>query len=424
MRIALVANGSRGDAQPLMVLGDELSRRGHEIILGVSPDLVEWGERAGLTSLPVGPDARQFFESPDGRRWLGTGDARALTQALGKAMHENAELLDQDTLRVCEDADLIVAGSLGEHRAACIAEARRIPPICLHYAPVRPTRAYPNMFLTTQRLPGRRNLATHSMFQRMYWRSMAPDINQFRDRLGLAPARTPTAARLAAAGALELQAYHPALVPELTDYSANRPLVGFLGPDDDVAERLGELLVDPELDAWLTQGDPPVFVGFGSMPVIEPAAMLHMIMTAAERIGTRVLVGAGWSRYDAPPGTQDRLRIVNGVLNYAAVLPRCRVALHHGGSGTVAAGIAAGIPTFVCSVVADNPFWGARVEQLGVGVHERFADLGAANLESGLRRALEAHVVARSRDVGAVLRADTGAARRAADLVEGRLPGR
>jgi len=99
MRIALVANGSRGDAQPLIVLGDELSRRGHDVILGVSPDLVELAERAGLKSLPVGPDARKFFESPEGRRWLAAGDARALTQALGKAMHENAELLDADTLR-------------------------------------------------------------------------------------------------------------------------------------------------------------------------------------------------------------------------------------------------------------------------------------------------------------------------------------
>ena len=111
------------------------------------------------------------------------------------------------------------------------------------------------------------------------------------------------------------------------------------------------------------------------------------------------------------------MRIVTGVLNYASVLPRCAVAVHHGGSGTVAAGVAAGIPTFVCSVVSDNPFWGARIEELGLGAHERFADLTADTFEAGLRRAVQAPVIARAQEVGAVLRADTGAAHRAADLL-------
>lgn len=90
-------------------------------------------------------------------------------------------------------------------------------------------------------------------------------------------------------------------------------------------------------------------------------------------------------RHHAP---QDLVWVTTGGLNYDRVLPRCRVAVHHGGSGTLAASVAAGIPTFVCSLVADNPFWGARIEQLGIGVHERFADLDQHRLEAGLRRAL------------------------------------
>ena len=104
------------------------------------------------------------------------------------------------------------------------------------------------------------------------------------------------------------------------------------------------------------------------------------------------------------------------------VLPRCRVAVHHGGSGTVAASVAAGIPTFVCSLVADNPFWGARVEGLGIGVHERFADLTQDRLEAGLRRALHPDVIARSRVIGDQIRADIGAAGRSADLIENKGP--
>ena len=422
VRIALVATGSRGDAQPLVVLGDELSRRGHQVVLGVSPNLVPFGDKAGLTTFPVGPDSQQFLESPDGQRWLAAGDVMALTQALGKIVHDNAALLDADTLRVCDGADLIVTGSLSEHRAACVAEAHGVPLVCQHYAPMRPTGAYPNMLITTGRLPRRRNLATHSMFQRLYWRSMAQDINTFRAGLGLAPVSTPTATRLAAVGTLELQAYHSALVPDLGDYPPHRPIIGFLAPDHELRERLGELEVDPETDAWLTDGEPPVFVGFGSMPVTDPVATLDMITTVADRVGTRVLVGAGWSRFGQHQAQGDRVRVATGVLNYDRVLSRCRVAVHHGGSGTVAASVAAGIPTFVCSLVADNPFWGARVEQLGIGVHERFADLDQDRLETGLRRAMHAEVITRSRAIGDTVRADTGAAGRAADLIESKLP--
>jgi hypothetical protein len=95
------------DAQPLVVLGDELSRRGHQVVLGVSPNLVAFGKKAGLATFPMGPDSQQFLESPDGQRWLAAGDVMALTQALGKIVHDNAALLDADTLRVCEGADLI-----------------------------------------------------------------------------------------------------------------------------------------------------------------------------------------------------------------------------------------------------------------------------------------------------------------------------
>jgi sterol 3beta-glucosyltransferase len=213
------------------------------------------------------------------------------------------------------------------------------------------------------------------------------------------------------------------LVPELDDYQANRPIIGFLTPDRELRERLGEQDVDPGLDTWLTNGEPPVYVGFGSMPVIDPVVMMSMITTAAGRLGSRALIGAGWSQFGVPQGSGDRVKVVTGVLNYARVLPRCRVAVHHGGSGTVAASVAAGIPTFICSVVADNPFWGARVQQLGIGVHERFADLTQDKLEAGLRRALRGQVVSRAREFGATLRADTGAAPRAAGLIDSRLPG-
>ena len=84
----------------------------------------------------------------------------------------------------------------------------------------------------------------------------------------------------------------------------------------------------------------------------------------------------------------------------------------------MAAGVAAGIPTVVCSVVADEPFWGTRIQELELGAHERFATLNDDRLEAAVRRALRPQVVRRSQELGRVLRSDTGAAQRGAELIE------
>jgi hypothetical protein len=75
--------------------------------------------------------------------------------------------------------------------------------------------------------------------------------------------------------------------------------------------------IGPALDAWLAEDDPPVFVGFGSMPILDSAATMDMITTVAARVGVRVLIGAGWSRFgQAPVRPGNRVRVAAGVLNY------------------------------------------------------------------------------------------------------------
>lgn len=224
-----------------------------------------------------------------------------------------------------------------------------------------------------------------------------------------------TARQLAAAGATELQAYSRLLVPDLDDYGPHRPLVGFLDPTPELRSRLGETGIDPDLEAWLDDGPPPVFVGFGSMPVTDPAAALDRVRAVCTRLGARALVGAGWSDFAA--GGKDQVRVA-GALDHDAVLPRCAAAVHHGGAGTTSAVVSAGLPSLVCSVFADQPFWGARLEALGVGTHVRFADLDEAALERGLRAALDPATVGRAGRLGAALREERGADVRVADLLE------
>lgn len=139
-----------------------------------------------------------------------------------------------------------------------------------------------------------------------------------------------------------------------------------------------------------------------------------------DRLGLRALVSAGWSRVgqEARLSGSSGVKVVAAGLDHDAVLPRCAAAVHHGGAGTTAAVVSAGLPSLVCSVFADQPFWGERLRALGVGTHVPFASLDKKALETGLQRALEPDVQQRAAHLGAKLRAERGADQRAADMVE------
>jgi len=195
------------------------------------------------------------------------------------------------------------------------------------------------------------------LFERTWWKRMRADINAFRTEIGLAATNKPTPARIAAAGFLELQAYSAQLVPGIDDYGPRRPFVGFLGLDTSTRARLGEVGAPSELDSWLSDGEPPVYFGFGSMPVADPDATLAMIAEVARSLGVRALLSAGWGQLGkgGDAGSDKDLMCV-GPLDHGSVLPRCRAAVHHGGAGTTAASLSAGLSTVVCSVFADQPF--------------------------------------------------------------------
>jgi sterol 3beta-glucosyltransferase len=221
---------------------------------------------------------------------------------------------------------------------------------------------------------------------------------------------------------LQIQAYSANVVPGLSDYGVDQPIVGFFTPSAEDRRALGEADVDADLQRWLSAGDAPAYFGFGSMPVRDPKAALRMIEGVAQRLGLRALVSAGWSDLGTDSVSNERVRVV-GVLNHDAVLPRCRLAVHHGGAGTTAASLAAGLPTLVCSLFADQPFWGAQLGRLGAGAHIEFAKLDGPTLERALRQLLEPATAERARVLADAMRGESNAVARAADLIEARIKG-
>lgn len=412
MRVVMVGVGSRGDAQPMAVFGAELAARGHEVVLGLASDLVWVGRAFGLPTVDFNISARQFLESPDGRRWLAAGDHRQYVQWLLEYKASIADQLQADLIRLGAEADVLVTGGATETEAAVVTEASGVPLVCVHHAPVRANSAFPNLLVSTDVLSAEQNLETHAQVEQAGWQSIGPYVNALRSKLGLPPTAESTAKRVARAGGPELQAYSRFVVPELEGWDSRRPLTGFLTLTAGQRALLGEAGIDPELDRWLDDAEAPVYFGFGSMPVLDEQATLNLIGNVSRTLGVRALVSAGWS--EVSPGTTDDawVRVV-GAVDHEVVLPRCRIAVHHGGAGTTAASLRAGVPTVVCSVFADQPFWGAQLQRLGVGTTLRFAGLTESALVAAIEPLLDDAPRQRAAALAADLATENGAVRSA-----------
>lgn len=388
MRFVLPFSGSRGDVQPGLTLALELAERGHDVHFGAPPNLMAFAESiiaAGIGahgSIEVssfGPDTQELLTSELIRVRLKSKNPRVRLSALGELANHGWDLMTEQLHAVSAGADAIVTGSLGQEMGLNVAQARSSAFVALHYCPLRRSGAVP--VAPWLRTPAPVNRTLWSLAESMRWRSMARRENEQRRTLSLAPTTTPMPARSRAYGGVEIQAYDGLLFPVLQrEWTYARPFAGFLDPPGSTQP------LDEELRRWIESGPAPVYFGFGSMPVAEPRTVVSMITASCARLGVRALICGGWSeleQFSAQNRSDSPVRTVSSV-DHRAVLPLCRAAVHHGGAGTTAAGLRAGIPTMVCWFSADQPFWGAALERVGAGVSVRFRGLTPEVLERGL----------------------------------------
>jgi vancomycin aglycone glucosyltransferase len=170
----------------------------------------------------------------------------------------------------------------------------------------------------------------------------------------------------------------------------------------------------PDLEGFLEAGEPPVYLGFGSMPVAEGTS--RTLIEAARTVGKRAIVSRGWADLGLIDQAPDCIAI--GDVNQQALFPRVAAVVHHGGAGTTLAAARAGAPQVVVPMFSDQPFWASRVRELGIGSSLPLAELTADRLASALHDAFEPAVAQRARSIAAQIVFD-GAAVAARRLVDG-----
>jgi vancomycin aglycone glucosyltransferase len=171
-----------------------------------------------------------------------------------------------------------------------------------------------------------------------------------------------------------------------------------------------------DLEAFLAAGGPPVYVGFGSMTFDDPARVAADVLAAVRAHRHRAVLMSGWGELGAIDDRDDVF--VVGDVNHQALFPRMAAVVHHGGAGTTLAASKSGAPQVVVPQAADQPYWAARVAELGIGVAHDGPTPTAASLTEALDVVLTDGARDRARLVAADVRAD-GAERAAKLLVDG-----
>jgi UDP:flavonoid glycosyltransferase YjiC (YdhE family) len=408
MRFVLASYGSRGDVEPCAAIGRELLRRGHDVRMAVAPELVGFAESVGLAAVAYGLDVRPWmdlqleFSRCLSRHFWKIQDLIRLGGDSWESFRQCWEDISATLTSLAEGADLLFTSVTFEGAAANIAQYYDIPLATLQPVPMRSNG---------QLL--RRSAMTVAEW--MVWRIWKKVDDAQRRELGLPKATGPWPRRIAERGSLEIQAYDevcfPGLAAEWAKFDGQRPFVGAL-----TMELATD--ADEEVASWIAAGTPPIYFGFGSMPVESPADTIAMISAACTQLGERALVCAGWTDFSDVPHF-EHVKLV-GTVNYAAIFPACRAVVHHGGAGTTAAGLRAGVPTLVLPVMFEQnqPLWGAQVKRLKVGTSRRFSSANRESLVADLRTILAPQYVTRAREIATRMTKPAESVATAADLVE------
>ncbi|WP_437719483.1 glycosyltransferase [Sorangium sp. So ce448] len=402
----LLAIGTRGDIQPALALGKGLKARGHRVRVLAGANFVPWVERHGLEAAPTKVDMQAVMESEQGRDWVERGHSpRAQKVAMVRLIEELGWDLMMDARDACRDAHVIVSGYASSIEATSIAEKFGLAHVCALLQPAMiPTRSGWAVFHAP--LPERTSalnfLFSKVFLERVGWGLRGALVARFRrDVLGMRP-QSFNAWREAFGRALVLHGYSGHVVPHPPDWPANLHTTGYWFLDERGWEPPAPLL------RFLDAGEPPVAIGFGSMTGRDARASTRLLVDAVVQSGRRAVLLSGW----AGTGGAELPASVFAIdaAPHEWLFQRTAAVVHHGGAGTTAAGLRAGVPAVVVPHSGDQSLWGRRVHALGVGPRAiPKLKLSASALASAIRRATsDPEMRRRSAQIAAKIREEDG----------------
>jgi UDP:flavonoid glycosyltransferase YjiC (YdhE family) len=350
MHITILALGSRGDVQPYAALGKGLKSAGHQVRFVSFESFAALVAENELDFHPIHGDAQSLV--------AGAGaDTFALVRSFGALAEGYARDLSASHLG---KTDLLINQLPGGLYGFDLAEKYGIPTALAAVIPVARTRAFPLMGFPNLTLPGY-NKATYYLGEMIVWQMFRRVINRWRKQtLHLPPLPMRGYIKKDAKQPVQiLNGFSQHVVPRPEDWKEHIHITGYWFPEN----RLWQPPND--LTAFIKGGSPPVFIGFGSMPIKDPERTTESILEALRQTGQRAILHMGWGGLGLQSLPDSVFRI--DYAPYDWLFPQMSMVIHHGGSGTTAFGLRAGVPSCAVPFVFDQFFWGERIARLGAG---------------------------------------------------------
>jgi sterol 3beta-glucosyltransferase len=407
MHITILALGSRGDVLPYTALGKGLKAAGHQVRFVTFENFEPLVAAQGLDFHPIRGDVQSILNRPGGQTLAESGQnafrmARSVQRLFGVMAESFARDLSSPALW---NTELIVNQLPGGLYGYDLAEKLDVPMIAAAVIPLTPTRhqpmlAFPSLLAP---IPGY-NAFTHWLAYQLVWQAYRPAVSRWRQQtLGLSKAPLWGYSRLMEERRVPvLNGFSAHVVPRPPDWGKHIHITGYWFPEDE------DWQPPDGLREFIQAGPPPVFIGFGSMPVRDPQRTTEVVLDALKRSGQRAVLHTGWGGI----GQRDLPDYVWQIeyAPYAWLFPQMAAVVHHGGSGTTAFGLRAGVPSIIVPFLFDQFYWGKRLSALGVGVdpipHKR---LSAQRLAEALTIATtDTQMRQRAAELGERIRAEHG----------------
>jgi sterol 3beta-glucosyltransferase len=399
MKITILTYGSRGDVQPFLPLSLRLMEEGHSVRLAAPVRFKDLVEEHKIEFAPLAGDPEDLSRRLNN---AGQNFVRLLSELTNHAIEVGADVWRQ-TEEACRDADLIIHTFAHVVAAHTLAREKGIPDIHIQGFPMfTPTGDYSNVTLPDLRSRVLNRL-THTLSAKITWWTAQIGFERVRRRAGFpkrklywpfddGPARPRTPI---------LCAWSPSVLPPSEDWWPNVHVTGYY-----FFSQITSHPLQKELESFLRLGKPPVCISFGSMINQDAERIDRIVQKALKQTGNRGVILSGWSGVKS--SSANDLHYLESA-PHDWLLPRCKMLIHHGGAGTTAAGLRAGIPNIVVPYMADQPFWARRVHAIGAGPQSiPVKDLSVENLRRAIVDAEKESLRKRAQVVGQQIRSEDG----------------
>ncbi|CAO3567499.1 unnamed protein product [Mortierella alpina] len=375
LHVTCLTIGSRGDVQPYIAFCKRMMQDGHSCRIATHGEYKDWIEGHGIEFGHVGGDPGELIE-------LCVENGMFTVSFIKEGLKKFRGWLDdlmETAWTACQNTDVIIespSAMAGIH----IAEALGVPYFRAFPFPWTRTRAFPHPFAVAERNLGRGyNYMSYAMIEQVFWKGISGQVNKWRkERLGLDPT---TMEKMDVQQVPCLYSWSPSLVSAPIDWHSWVHVTGYWFLDNPDLEWNPPEGLEEFLEA--EPDNKPVYIGFGSMVVSDPESMTKTIIDAVVKAGVRAIISKGWS--DKLSTQEDgAVAVVQNGGGEEEVYPssvymvksvphdwlfhRLAGVVHHGGAGTTAAGLRAGVPTVIKPYFGDQYFWAQRVEESGIGV--------------------------------------------------------